>query len=627
MRQLTDMKKVRKLQSEAIRGCVSAEAIDKASLAIVGLVREEVEELSTSWKRWMNGDEEKEEKERKRKEEEERKRIEEERRRIEEEERKRKEEEEKKRIEEEELSDDLPIEIDSIISSLNNGAAGVKRASMIQLPLEYVTSPNPIPVQPIHPIQSVQPVPIPTQSVQFVQSTPQPVQSIPVLVQPAPIPVQPVPVSFQPTQPVQPAPIQVQPTSIPVQSIPQPVQPISIPVEPTPQPVQPIPQPVQSTPQPVQSTPQPVQPTSVPVQPTSIPVQPAPRPTQPIQPVQPTSIPVQPAPQPIQPTPQPVEPIPQPVQPTPQPVEPIPQPVQPTPIPVQPTPQPVEPIPQPVQSTPQPIQPVPIQVQPTSQPVQPTLPVELTSISIQPTQPVQPTQPIQPTPVSITKQTHPPTTRSVNLASLSLTEQLALFNYPQPWKWDCMKDVGIRLFESSIHPSNPIATGLIRTLCKKDIRISKCILMASFVYEFKSCQKTLELIRDNSATSQYEQILINQCKELMVTYYNLKFKSTEPVLMAAFASIEALLDQTQLDILSSLLKQSRMAIAKHESIRWSPSLVSNLLSLFLNKEELERLRGSYSHYGQKGLVEVIDSILFSQTKPVSAVQTPAALFV
>ena len=174
-------------------------------------------------------------------------------------------------------------------------------------------------------------------------------------------------------------------------------------------------------------------------------------------------------------------------------------------------------------------------------------------------------------------------------------------------------DVGTRLFESSIQPSNPIATSLIRVLCKKDIRVSKGILMASFVYEVKSCQQTLEMIRNKSATPQSEHRLVSQCQELIVTYYNLKFKSTEPVLMAAFTSIEALLDQTQLDILAALLKQCRMAIAKHDSIIWSPSLTNDLLSLFLNKEQLARLKGSYSHTGSRGLVDVIDSVLFSQS--------------
>ena len=190
-----------------------------------------------------------------------------------------------------------------------------------------------------------------------------------------------------------------------------------------------------------------------------------------------------------------------------------------------------------------------------------------------------------------------------------------------------MKDVGIRLFESSIHPSNPIATGLIRALCKKDIRASKGILMASFVYQVKSCQKTLEMIRDSSITPQYKQLLVSQCQELMLTYYNLKFKSTEPALMVGFTSIEAFLDPTQLDILSSLMTQSRMAIAKHEPISWTPSLINNLLSLFLNKEELARLKGSYSHSGSRGLVEVIDTVLIGESKQGTSGQSPTVLFI
>lgn len=190
-----------------------------------------------------------------------------------------------------------------------------------------------------------------------------------------------------------------------------------------------------------------------------------------------------------------------------------------------------------------------------------------------------------------------------------------------------MKDVGIRLFESSIHPSNSIATGLIRALCKKDIRASKGILMASFVYQVKSCQKTLEMIRDSSITPQYKQLLVSQCQELMLTYYNLKFKSTEPALMVGFTSIEAFLDPTQLDILSSLMTQSRMAIAKHEPISWTPSLINNLLSLFLNKEELARLKGSYSHSGSRGLVEVIDTVLFGESKQGTSGQSPTVLFI
>ena len=190
-----------------------------------------------------------------------------------------------------------------------------------------------------------------------------------------------------------------------------------------------------------------------------------------------------------------------------------------------------------------------------------------------------------------------------------------------------MKDVGIRLFESSIHPSNPIATGLIRALCKKDIRASKGILMASFVYQVKSCQKTLEMIRNSSITPQYKQLLVSQCQELMLTYYNLKFKSTEPALMVGFTSIEAFLDPTQLDILSSLMTQSRMAIAKHEPISWTPSVINNLLSLFLNKEELARLKGSYSHSGSRGLVEVIDTVLICESKQGTSGQSPTVLFI
>ena len=507
MKQLTDVKKVRQLQSKKVRDCIPVEAIDKASLAIVGWEnKEEAKEMSMDLKSLVNDDEEREE------EEEKKRKKEEERKRKEEEERKRKEEEGKKKEEEEEdeWSDDLlPVDIDYLVNSLNQGAG----ASVMHLPSSYTA--QPIPVSALPPSQPPQ--------------LPQP----PLPPSPTPVPLQPV----QPRQPTQPA------------------------FEPAPVPVQPH-QPTQPSP-PVPHLPQPAfEPAPVPVQPRQL--------TQPSPPPVPAHLP-QPA----------FEPVPVPIQPR--------QPTQPSPPPV---------------------------------------PVQLPQLAFEPASaPAQPSQPTQPTSVSISKPTHPPIAKSVNLASLSLSEQLALFNSPQPWKWECMKDVGIRLFESSIHPSNPIATGLIRALCKKDIRASKGILMASFVYQVKSCQKTLEMIRNSSITPQYKQLLVSQCQELMLTYYNLKFKSTEPALMVGFTSIEAFLDPTQLDILSSLMTQSRMAIAKHEPISWTPSLINNLLSLFLNKEELARLKGSYSHSGSRGLVEVIDTVLIDESKQGTSGQSPTVLFI
>ena len=522
MKQLTDVKKVRQLQSKKVRDCIPVEAIDKASLAIVGWEnKEEAKEMSMDLKSLVNDDEEREE------EEEKKRKKEEERKRKEEEERKRKEEEGKKKEEEEEdeWSDDLlPVDIDYLVNSLNQGAG----ASVMHLPSSYTA--QPIPVSALPPSQPPQ--------------LPQP----PLPPSPTPVPLQPV----QPRQPTQPA------------------------FEPAPVPVQP------------RQPPQPAQP-PVPAH--------FPRPSPPPVPAHLPQPAFEPAPVPVQPR--------QPTQPAPPPPVPahLPQPAfEPVPVPIQPR---------------QPTQPSP-----------PPVPVQLPQPAFEPASaPAQPSQPTQPTSVSISKPTHPPIAKSVNLASLSLSEQLALFNSPQPWKWECMKDVGIRLFESSIHPSNPIATGLIRALCKKDIRASKGILMASFVYQVKSCQKTLEMIRNSSITPQYKQLLVSQCQELMLTYYNLKFKSTEPALMVGFTSIEAFLDPTQLDILSSLMTQSRMAIAKHEPISWTPSLINNLLSLFLNKEELARLKGSYSHSGSRGLVEVIDTVLIDESKQGTSGQSPTVLFI
>ena len=563
MKQLTDVKKVRQLQSKKVRDCIPVEAIDKASLAIVGWKnKEEAKEMSMDLKSLVNDDEEREEEEeKKRKKEEERK----------EEEGKKKEEEE-----EDEWSDDLlPVDIDYLVNSLNQGAG----ASVMHLPSSYTA--QPIPVSALPPSQPRQ--------------LPQP-----------PLPPSPTPVPLQPVQPRQP---------------PQPA------FEPAPVPVQPRQPPQPAPPIPVQLSQPAFEPAPVPVQPRR-PTQPA-QPPVPIQPHQPA---FEPAPVPVQPT--------QPTQPSPPPVPAhLPQPAfEPAPVPVQPRqpPQPAQP-PIPIHF-PRPSPPVPVQPRQPTQPARPPVPAQPRQplVPVQPPQPAfepapaptQPSpQPTQPTPVSISKPTHSPIAKSVNLASLSLSEQLALFNSPQPWKWECMKDVGIRLFESSIHPSNSIATGLIRALCKKDIRASKGILMASFVYQVKSCQKTLEMIRDSSITPQYKQLLVSQCQELMLTYYNLKFKSTEPALMVGFTSIEAFLDPTQLDILSSLMTQSRMAIAKHEPISWTPSLINNLLSLFLNKEELARLKGSYSHSGSRGLVEVIDTVLIGESKQGTSGQSPTVLFI
>ena len=66
MKQLTDVKKVRQLQSKKVRDCIPVEAIDKASLAIVGWKnKEEAKEMSMDLKSLVNVDEEREEEEEK----------------------------------------------------------------------------------------------------------------------------------------------------------------------------------------------------------------------------------------------------------------------------------------------------------------------------------------------------------------------------------------------------------------------------------------------------------------------------------------------------------------------------------------------------------------------------------
>ena len=108
MKQLTDVKKVRQLQSKKVRDCIPVEAIDKASLAIVGWKnKEEAKEMSMDLKSLVNDDEEREEEEEKKRKKEEERKLEEELKKRKEEEKRREEakrlEEEKKRKEEVEL--------------------------------------------------------------------------------------------------------------------------------------------------------------------------------------------------------------------------------------------------------------------------------------------------------------------------------------------------------------------------------------------------------------------------------------------------------------------------------------------------------------------------------------------
>ena len=203
------------------------------------------------------------------------------------------------------------------------------------------------------------------------------------------------------------------------------------------------------------------------------------------------------------------------------------------------------------------------------------------------------------------RNTHP------NLGSMTLSEQLALFAFPEPWKWECMSTVGAELYASSLSPDHPISKQLVQSLCITPRRVEMGTTMVRFVFELKMILNTLQDIKQRPSTaSQSKSFLISQCETFAVTFYRLKYVSIERTLLSLFRNLTGVLSLSQKTALEEIMEDCRMATVMNQStVEWTDSRVQVLLRLFLGTSELKLLNKTMKPFGDIGLLELVNSIM------------------
>ena len=206
-----------------------------------------------------------------------------------------------------------------------------------------------------------------------------------------------------------------------------------------------------------------------------------------------------------------------------------------------------------------------------------------------------------------------------NLASMTLQEQLALYSFPEPWKWECMSTVGVDLFASSLSPDHPISQKLIKSLCDTPRRVDIGTVTVRFVFELKSILKTLQDMKETPSNVNYfKTTLITQCESFFGTFYRLKYISTEKTLLVLFRNLIKMLSMSQKNALNQLMEGCRMAIVvQQSSVEWTNYRVRILLKLLLGSSEMKLLNESMPSYEDIGLLEMAKAIMLPNMYSVS----------
>ena len=179
--------------------------------------------------------------------------------------------------------------------------------------------------------------------------------------------------------------------------------------------------------------------------------------------------------------------------------------------------------------------------------------------------------------------------------------------------------VGMDLFASSLNPDHPISQRLIKSLCVTERRIETGTIIVQFVFELNSIFKTLQGMKEKPFTVfSIKPLLISQCKSFFVTFYKLKYSSTEKTLLMLFRNLVKLVSTQQNNALNQLMETCRIAIkVQHTSVEWTSNHVRTLLQLLFGSSEMKLLNETISSFGDVGLLEMIKVAMLPNMYPVS----------